>query len=61
MGIKQEIHDLPLHWFRLKNIPGIPIELDDLPETAVKLLKREKEMNAAKEGLTNQYTVDGYS
>ncbi len=43
----------------MRSIPGIPIELDDLAETVVKLLKRDLEMKPVQAGLTNTYSIDG--
>lgn len=50
---------LPLHFFGLKNIPGVPVVVDEWLDTLAKLAAREIETRSAKNGLTNTYTIGG--
>jgi len=53
------MHNLPLRWFGLRNVPGIPFDLDGLADTTVKLLGRQLQIEPAKQGLSNTYTIGG--
>ena len=61
MSTLSDIHVHPLRWFGLRNLPGIPLEFDELLDTALKLAKRDLDMKPAKAGLTNEYTIGGSS
>lgn len=50
---------LPLHFFGLKNIPGVPVVVDEWLDTLAKLAGREAQTKPAKNGLTNTYTIGG--
>lgn len=58
MNFFSRIHHLPLDWIGLENIPAVPVELDGLLDSAVKLYERTKEIQPAKQGLTNRYTLN---
>lgn len=60
------IYPLPLHFFGYKNVPGVPLVVDQWLGTLARLAEREIEIRSAKRGLTNTYriganTATGYS
>ena len=50
---------LPLRIFGLKNIPGVPVVVDQWLETLARLAERDIQTKSAKNGLTNTYTIGG--
>lgn len=58
MNFFSKIHHLPLDWIGLENIPAVPVELDGLLDSALKLYERTREIQPAKQGLTNRYTLN---
>lgn len=58
MSIFSRIRHLPLNWLGLDHIPAVPIEIDGLLDSALKLRARTKEIEPAKQGLTNSYTIN---
>jgi hypothetical protein len=59
MSIFDGINHLPLRLIGLKNMPAVPIELDGLIDTALRLARRSEEIEPAKQGLSNIYTIGG--
>lgn len=52
-------HQLPLRLLGLKNIPAVPVTLDGLLSTLVRLGIRAEEIKQAAHGLNNVYTIGG--
>ncbi len=50
---------LPLHFFGLKDIPGVPVVVDQWLDTLVRLGERDIQTRSAKNGLTNLFTIGG--
>ncbi len=59
MNIFDRIHRLPVFLTGLTHLPAIPIVLDDLPDTLIKLEGRKLQVTQAKQALSNTYTIDG--
>lgn len=59
MSIFGDIDHLPLRLIGLDHIPAVPIELDGLIDTALKLVDRAKQTGPARLGLSNTYSIDG--
>jgi hypothetical protein len=59
MSIFGDIDHLPLRLIGLDHIPAVPVELDGLIDTALKLVDRAKQTEPARQGLSNTYTIDG--
>ena len=59
MSLFDGIDHLPLRLFGLKHIPAVPIELDGLVDTLLKLRDRAEETEPARQGLSNRYTIGG--
>lgn len=59
MFLFNRILPLPLHLLGLKNIPGVPVVVDQWLETIVRLGERAIQTKPAKNGLTNTYTIGG--
>lgn len=53
------VHHLPLRLFGLEDIPAVPIQLEEMADTLVKLGIRSRQTRQAKQGLTNTYTLGG--
>lgn len=58
-GKKGGIHKLPVRLLGFENIPAVPIDLDELPGTLIKLAKRAGETSQALYGLTETYVIGG--
>lgn len=54
-----KIQPLPLHLLGLKNLPGVPVVVDQWLSTLVRLGEREIQTRPAKNGLTETYTIGG--
>ena len=57
----RNVAHLPLRLFGLKDVPAIPIILEDIPKTLFKLNDREHEMEQAVNGLSNKYTIGEFT
>src|SRR6185295_16760033 len=53
------LHHLPLRLFGLKHIPAVPVTLDGLLGSLVRLGIRAEEVKQAAHGLNNVYTIGG--
>ena len=49
-----------LHPF-FKHVPAIPYQIEEMVETALRLLNREEQTQQAKHGLTHTFTLGGYT
>jgi hypothetical protein len=58
MSIASEIGHPPLE-YAFPNLPAVPIDLEGMADTLVRLGIRAEQGKQAKQGLTNTYTVDG--
>ena len=58
MGLFDNVWHLPLNLLGLDDIPAVPVELDGLLDSAYRLYQRSKEIEPARLGLTNTYTID---
>jgi hypothetical protein len=58
MGFFDGIGHLPLSWLGLEDIPAVPFELEGLLDSALKLYERSREIEPARQGLTNKYTIN---
>ena len=56
----RNVQHLPLRLFGLKDVPAIPIILDEIPSTLLKLNAREHEMEQAINGLSHEYTIGDF-
>jgi hypothetical protein len=59
MSIFGGIDHLPLRLIGLDSVPAVPIELDGLLDTVLKLARRSEEIEPARQGLSNSYTIGG--
>ena len=59
MLIIKNVHHLPLWLLGLKDIPAVPIQLEAMADTLLKLGIRTEQTMQAKQGLTNTYTIGG--
>ena len=59
MSIFGDIDHLPLRWIGLDSIPAVPIELEGLIDTVLKLRERAEETEPARQGLSNIYAIGG--
>jgi len=59
MSIASEIWRPPLEEYAFPNLPAIPVDLEGMADTLLRLAIRSEQMFQAKQGLTNTYTVDG--
>lgn len=59
MSIFGDIDHLPLRLIGLDHIPAVPIELDGLVDSALRLRQRAEEILPARQGLSNSYTIGG--
>jgi hypothetical protein len=50
---------LPLRLFGLKAIPAVPVDLEGMVDTLIKLDVRGKQKEQATQGLTREFTIDG--
>ncbi|NNE25737.1 MAG: hypothetical protein HKN09_02740 [Saprospiraceae bacterium] len=57
----RNVYHLPLRLFGLKDVPAIPIILDEIPKTLFKLNDREHEMEQALNGLSHKYTIGEFT
>ena len=57
----KNVSHLPIRLFGLKDIPAIPIILEEIPKTLFKLNAREHEMEQAINGLSNEYTIGDFT
>ena len=58
MSITSEIWHPPLE-YAFPNLPAVPIDLEGMADTLIRLGIRSEQGKQAKQGLTNTYTVDG--
>ena len=58
MSIASEIWHPPLE-YEFPNLPAVPVELEGMADTLLRLGIRSEQVMQAKLGLTNTYTVDG--
>ena len=59
MSIFGGIDHLPLRWIGLDSIPAVPIEIEGLIDTLLRLRQRAEEIQPARQGLYNTYRIGG--
>lgn len=59
MRFFSNIGHLPLWILGLRDIPAVPYRFKGLLDTALRLFRRAKETQPARDGLTNRYTIGG--
>jgi hypothetical protein len=59
MLLLKNVHHIPLRLLGLADIPAVPIQLEAMADTLLKLGIRAEQTKQAKQGLTNTYTIGG--